>query len=265
MLEPLPTLRPPQYDGSPHARNLPASAALGWLMAGWRDFLASPAPSLAYGALVVVLSYAVLWLLWVTGLSHLVLPAISGFLIVAPLFALGLYEKSWRIERGEGTSFLQMLAVRPAAGGQIIFAGLMLSLLVLLWIRAADLLYALVFGMTAFHGFEEAMVEVFTTPRGWILLASGTVVGGLFAAFSFAISMFSIPMLMSEDRDALTAMGLSFAMTNRNLAPCIAWGAIVALGLALAAGTRLFGLAIIFPILGHGTWHAWRAIGGIRR
>ena len=104
------------------------------------------------------------------------------------------------------------------------------------------------------------MINVFTTVRGWSLIVTGTLVGGLFAAFAFAISVFSVPMLVSSRRDALTAMGTSFAMTVQNLVPMLAWGAIVTAGLAISALTGLLALIVIFPVLGHGTWHAWRAI-----
>ncbi|MFO1138398.1 MAG: hypothetical protein U1E41_04915 [Paracoccus sp. (in: a-proteobacteria)] len=49
-------------------------------------------------------------------------------------------------------------------------------------------------------------------------------------------------------------------MTVQNLVPMLAWGAIVTAGLAISALTGLLALIVIFPVLGHGTWHAWRAI-----
>lgn len=104
-----------------------------------------------------------------------------------------------------------------------------------------------------------------TTVRGWGLIVVGSLVGGLHAAFAFALSLFSVPMMMTERRDALTAMGLSFAMTTQNIRPCLAWGAIVAVSMLLSAATGLLALAVAFPVLGHGTWHAWREIGGPAR
>lgn len=260
MLEPLPTVRTPQRTVSPLARDLPPRAALDWLAAGWRDLRAAPRPSLAYGVFLVALSYVVLWALASAGLLYLALPAISGFLIVGPFLAIGLYEKSRRSSLGEGATLREMLLVRPASGAQLAYAGLLLGLLVLFWLRAADLLYALFFGLTPFPGAGDALLNVLTTLRGWALLVVGTAIGGLFAAFAFALSVFSVPMLVAERRDALTAMGLSFAMTMQNLRPCLAWGAIVATGMALSAVTGLLALAIVFPVLGHGTWHAWQAI-----
>lgn len=262
MLEPLPTLRPPQRPASTLARGLPARTALGWLAAGWRDLRRAPGQSLAYGIFLVLLSYAVLWGLRAMGLLYLALPAIAGFLIIGPFLALGLYEQARSLGEGRPTGLHRMLAVRPESGGQLAYAGLMLALLVLFWLRAADLLYALFFGLAPFPGAEDAVINLFTTPRGWALLVTGTLVGGLFAAFAFALSLFSVPMLLAGQNDALTAMGLSFAMTTANLAPCLAWGAIVAAGMALSAATGLLALAVVFPVLGYGTWHAWRAIGG---
>ena len=257
MLEPLPTLQTRAPVESPHARHLPARAALDWLAAGWRDLARAPGSSLAYGAAVVALSWAVLWGLAAWGLLYLALPALSGFLIVGPFLAVGLYQKSHRLAQDAPTPPLRLPA---GAAGQIAMAGLLLGLLVLFWLRAADLLYALFFGIQPFPGAAEALQNAFTTPRGWALIATGLLVGGLFAAFAFAVSVFSFPMLVSTRRDALTAMGRSFALTAQNLRPMLAWGAIVTAGTALSILTGLTALLLVFPLLGHGTWHAWRAI-----
>lgn len=265
MLEPLPTLRKPQRPVSPYARNLEPRAALDWLAAGWRDFRTNPLPSLAYGVFVVLVSYAVIWLLYAAGLLYLALPATAGFLIVGPFLALGLYEKSRRLDHGQRTTLGQMVVVRTESGAQVAYAGLMLGLLVLSWIRAADLLYALFFGLSPFPGAQDAFINVLTTPRGWALIVVGSAVGGLFAAFAFALSLFSVPRLLAERSDALTALGVSFVMTMQNLGPCLVWGFIVAVGMAVSAATGLLALVVVFPVLGHGTWHAWRAMGGAER
>ncbi|WP_140848888.1 DUF2189 domain-containing protein [Paracoccus sp. FO-3] len=260
MLEPLPTLRTPDRPASALARSLPASEAFAWLSAGWRDFRNGIGQSLAYGIFLVLLSYAILWALGSFGLLYLALPTISGFLIVGPFLAIGLYEKSRALEQDERVSLARMLSVPDVSLGQLAFAGLMLGMLVLFWIRTADLLYALFFGLAPFPGAQEALINVLTTPRGWMLIVVGGAVGGLFAAFAFALSLLSIPMILAERRDALTALGLSFAMTVRNVPVALTWGAIVASGVALSVLTGLVALAVVFPVLGHGTWHAYRAI-----
>ncbi|MBI1173494.1 DUF2189 domain-containing protein [bacterium] len=260
MLEPLPALQPRLRDANPYARNLPRDAGLDWLAAGWADLRRSPAQSLIYGLGVFVLSVLVISGLIRADLPWLIFPALSGFLVIGPLLAIGLYEKSRRLPSPSPATLAQMLLVRPRSGGQLAFAGLLLCLLVLLWLRAADLLYALFFGLLPFPGFDHILSQLLTTPRGWALILTGSAIGGLFAAFAMAISLFSIPMLLERRVDALTALGTSFALTTRNLRAVLPWGAIVTLGFVVSAATGLLGLIVIFPLLGHGTWHAWEAM-----
>ena len=249
MLEPLPALRAPARPPSAYARHLPAATAFTWLAAGWDDFRYRSWTSIAFGLLLVLLSYGVMVGLNMAHLLYLALPAISGFLIVGPFFAVGLYEKSRRRAAGEPFTLRDMLFVRPASGAQLAYAGLLLCLLVLFWLRAADLLYALFFGLTPYPGAGEALLNVFSSPKGWGLIIVGSAVGGLFAAFAFAISAFSVPMLTAKKTDALTALGLSFVMTTHNLKVALAWAAIVVAGIVLSVTTALVGLVVIFPIL----------------
>jgi uncharacterized membrane protein len=260
MLEPLPALEPRLRAPDRFARTLTAGAALGWLAAGWADLRDRPAQSLIYGFAVLALSALVILGLIRAGLPWLIFPALSAFLIAGPLLAIGLYEKSRRRPGDTPATLPQMLLVRPASGGQVVFAGLLLCLLVMLWLRAADLLYALFFGMQPFPGFDRLLAQLLTSPRGGALILTGSAIGGLFAAFAMAISLFSIPMLLERRVDALTALGTSFAITTQNLRAVLPWGAIVTLGFALSAATGLLGLIVIFPLLGHGTWHAWIAL-----
>jgi uncharacterized membrane protein len=130
----------------------------------------------------------------------------------------------------------------------------------LLWMRAAVIIYALFFGLRPFPGIDHISEMLFTTPIGWAMLAVGSVVGALFAGFAFAISAFSVPMMLDQRVDALTAMGSSMALVCKNLPVMLIWGTIV-LGLfLLSLATGLVGLIIVFPLLGHGTWHAYRTM-----
>ena len=157
-------------------------------------------------------------------------------------------------------SLASMIVVRAASGGQIWFTGVLLCLLMLLWMRAAVIVYALFFGLLPFPGLNHVAAVLFTTPTGWALLIVGSVVGALFAAFSFAISVFSIPMMLEERVDALTAMGTSMALVWNNRPVMLTWGAIVLALFLFSLATGLLGLIVVFPVLGHGTWHAYRAI-----
>ena len=256
----LPKIVPPLPRPNPNARDLPRRTAVDWLKAGWADLRTNPVPSLCYGLAVVLLSFFVLWGMLRFEVGYFFLPSLSGFLVLGPLIATGLYEKSRRLEDGKRTGLGGMIFVRPASTYQAIFLGLLLLLLFMLWQRAAFLLYALHMGVRPFPGFDEMLPMIFTTWIGWSLLITGTIIGGLFAAFAFAAGVFAMPMMLEERTDALTAMGISLTLVWNNLEVMLIWGAIVVGLFVVALLTGLLGLIVIFPLLGHATWHAYRSI-----
>jgi uncharacterized membrane protein len=241
-------------------RRLPLFEGFRWLRAGWRDFWTRPGSSIAYGIGVFVLSVLFVWTLVAFGRDYILFPSLAGFMILAPFLAVGLYEKSRAIEEGREAGFGSMLRVRASAGAQVFFTGLLLCMLMLLWNRAAVLLWALFFGVIAFPGLDGVVAVLFGTAYGWAMLLIGTAIGGLFAAFAFAISVFAVPMLLDRRVDALTAMGTSMKLVWNNLAPMIARGAMVLVLFAVCVATGFLGMIVIFPLLGHATWHAYRAV-----
>jgi uncharacterized membrane protein len=256
----IPDLVPPLPREWTWKRNVPRSAAFGWLSAGWRDFTIQPAASISYGVLVFLVSVVTVVGLFALHRDYILFPAFAGFMVVGPVIGIGLYEKSRRIEEGRPVSLWYMIFVKPESGGQILFAGVLLFLLTLLWMRAAVILYALFFGMRPFPGLDHIVPMLFTTEVGWVMLVVGSVVGGLFAAFAFAISAFSIPMLLSQRTDALTAMGTSMALVWNNLPVMLTWAAIMLALIFAGIATGLLGMIVVFPVLGHGSWHAYRAM-----
>lgn len=251
---------PPAPAAARRQRNLPAGTAFAWLATGWRDLWRTPLPSLAYGFIVFAVSLAIIWGLFRFGVDYVLFPALAGFMVVGPLIAIGLYQKSRDLEEQRPPSLARMILVRAASGAQVWFTGAILCLLMLVWMRAAVIIYALFFGWRPFPGLDDVARMLLTTPEGWGMLVVGTAVGGLFAAFSFAISLFAIPMLLAERTDAFTAMGTSISLVWNNMAPMLAWGAIVLALFLLSLATGLLGLIVIFPLLGHATWHGYRAI-----
>jgi len=256
----IPAVLPPLPRDRKLDRGYAPAVALQWLGAGWRDFMAQPGTSLLYGVGVFAVSAAIVAGIFAFGWDYILFPAFAGFMVVGPLLAVGLYEKSRRLAAGAPVSLAGMIFVRPASAGQLLFTGVLLCGLMLLWMRAAVIIYALFFGLLPFPGLENVAAVLFTTPTGWALLFVGTVVGALFAAFSFAVSAFSVPMMLEERVDALTAMGTSMQLVWNNLPAMLAWGVIVLALFVLSLVTGLLGLIVVFPVLGHGTWHAWRAI-----
>lgn len=258
----LPATVPPLPREKKLARNLPASTAFAWLRAGWHDTIAPPHFSLAYGVAVFAISLAIVWMLFAFGLDYILFPALAGFMVVGPIIAVGLYEKSRLLMQEERMPLRALLLLRAKSGGQIFFVGVILTMLMLLWMRAAVIVYALFFGLRPFPGLDHVAEMLFLTPLGWAMLIVGTLVGGLFAAFAFSISVFSVPMLLEKRVDALTAMGTSMAMVWNNLPVMLAWGAIVLVLMTLSIAAGLAGLIITFPLVGHATWHAYEAMRG---
>ena len=241
-----------------YKRDVSYKVVFGWLGQGWRDLWTQPVPSLLYGVAVFLVSLVFIVYMYETGRDYFLFPALAGFMIVGPLVAAGLYLKSREIENGQRVSLRTMMTVRPLAGAQVFFTGMVLTMLMLLWMRAAVLIYALFFGVRAFPGLDHVATMLITTPVGWAMLAVGSLIGSLFAGFAFAISVFSIPMLLDHKVDAMTAMGVSLAIVWNNLGPMLLWGAIVLALFLICVATGLIGLIAIFPWLGHATWHAYR-------
>lgn len=228
----------------------PTVQVLGWLKSGYSDFCSRPFSALAYGIVFFFLSWATICGLWLTGLEWMLLPAVAGALLVGPVVAVGLYQISRTLE--------DSVKNEVAAPGQIALVGVTLMVLLLVWLRAATIIFALFFGLKPFPGFIELLSTIFLTVEGIALLVVGSIVGGLFAAFTFAISVYSLPMLVNENIDAFTAMGRSFSKAAHNMAITLRWGAVITLLMFVGFATGLVGMVIIFPVLGFATWHAYR-------
>lgn len=256
----IPAVVPPLPRARTWARNVTPADAFGWLAAGWRDCWVRPASSFGYGLLVFLVSIGTIWGLLRMGWDYIVFPAFTGFVVIGPFLAIALYEKSRRIAAGEPVSLAAMIFVRPKSGGQILFTGVLLAMLVSAWIRAAVMIYALFFGVRPFPGIDHLLMTLVATPTGWGMLAVGSAVGAVFAFAAFALSAFSIPMLLDQRVDALTAMGTSAALVVHNLPAMLTWGVLVFVLFASSAATGFLGMIVVFPLLGHGTWHAYRAI-----
>ena len=256
----LPAVTLPLPTPNKWARALKVADPFSWLAQGWRDLTTQAAVSLAYGVTIFVVSVLLIAGLFALKRDYILFPAFAGFMVIGPILAVGLYEKSRRLEAGLPISWRNLVLVRPRSGGQILFTGVLLCLLMIVWMRAAVIIYALFFGLVAFPGLDRIAPMLFSTPVGWAMLIVGTAVGGLFASFSFAISAFSIPMLLEERTDALTAMGSSIALVCNNLRIMLIWAAIVLALFLLSLATAMFGLIVIYPLLGHATWHAYRAV-----
>lgn len=225
---------------------LPWSAPLHWLRLGWADFRRAPALSLLFGGVILLVSVAVSALAWSLGRFALLALLLSGFVFVAPLIAVGLYCVSRELEAGrEPTLRHSFVLARRVVGQAGVFALAQLVIL-MLWVRAGMMVEAFVL---VEPGSTVALVE---------FLAIGSAVGSVFAGLTFAIAVFSLPMIADRDVDMVTAGVSSVNAVLRNKGVLLLWAGLIVLLTALGFATAYLGLVVVMPWLAYSAWHAYR-------
>lgn len=228
-------------------RKLGTTAALGWLRAGFDDFRRAPRQSLSYGAVMAAISLLVAALGYQFGSYWLLLALASGFIFVAPAFAMGLYAISAALERGERPSLRRCVREGLSHLGDELIFGLILLVVFLIWARAASMLHV-------FFPIEGPT----DVTRLATFLGIGSAVGSVFALIIFSASAFSLPMMMDRRVDAITAVVTSINAVLRNKPAMAVWVAMIVLAVLIGFATALIGFAVTLPLIGHATWHAYR-------
>ena len=234
-------------------RNIPLLRPLGWLARGWRDLMRCPLPGLlhglllaAFGGALIVLAHHQFWLL--SG-------AFTGFLLVAPVAATGLYAVSRALEKGQRAD----LAVAVAAWKperRLVTFGLLLALAGTGWVLTSASLIT---------GFAPAPVA---TPIDFLrvvvlneqspLFEIWLAMGAFLAAPVFASSVVAIPLLLDRQVSVLAAVLTSWRVVQAHPAPLALWAALLMLLTVVGMATMLLGLVVVVPWLSHASWHAYR-------
>ena len=230
-----------------------------WMRDGWVSFNASWRASAKIGALVVLVSLALVLTLYKTGNAAFIPAAYGAFALVGPLIATLIYGISRELEETSGkVRRLRDVSLRPTSPEQTGFIGFTLLLIVMVWGLLAILLYALAVGLGAPMKGEDFINFVLSTPQGLIMASIGTIIGAVLALIGYSIAAVSIPLVFDRDIDALSAMAASVNVVIQNPMTMLSWAFAISVIVALCAPLLFLPMIVIFPWLGHVTWHAYR-------
>jgi uncharacterized membrane protein len=249
------------HSPAPAVRKISVADVRDALSKGFEDFEAYRSDVLFVGVIYAAVGLVLARLAFGSDLLPLVFPLASGFAIIGPFAAIGLYEMSRRREQGAEVTWANAFDVfkAPAVGG-IAALGFMLVMLFLVWLAAAWGIYALTLGPAEPVSLNAFAHDVFFTPAGWTLIVAGVGVGFLFAVFAMSISVVAFPLLIDRDVGLDTAVATSIRAVRENPVPMAAWGLIVTGSLVLGSIPVFIGLVAVIPILGHATWHLYRKL-----
>jgi len=251
----------PAAEGLPAIRRIGTSAVWRALRLGWDDFMANPT-QLVFLAII----YPVIGMVAAAGaagrdLMPLVWPLLSGFALVGPVAALGVYELSRRREQGLPVSWVNAFDVRHSPSLPAILAlGVLLLAIFVAWLFTAEAIYRGSFGRMVPASTADFLAMLTGTPGGRRLMVLGNFAGFLFAAAVLALTVISFPLLLDRPVGAGAAIRASLRAVALNPVPMALWGLVVAVVLLVASIPLFVGLAVAVPVLGHATWHLYRAV-----
>lgn len=240
----------------PPVRQVALTRPLHWLALGWRDLTRVPVPSLLHGMLVSAGAWIILGItlkFW-----YLLPGAFSGFLLVGPILATGLYELSRQLEAGHRPGMQDVIAAWKRGTRPLVWLGLILMLAGTAWVLVSAVLFAL-FVSAPITGLSSVVRHIVLS-EGSMLFPVWITLGGLGASLVFAATVVSAPMLLDRDVDMVTAISTSIRAVGENPIPMVFWAVLIMLLTAAALLTLMLGLVLAIPWIGHATWHAYRDV-----
>ncbi|MCR9177159.1 MAG: DUF2189 domain-containing protein [Alphaproteobacteria bacterium] len=229
--------------------------------AGVRDTLARPALSLFFGLVYAVFGICLITGLLVADQIWIAIAAGVGFPLVAPFLAAGLYEMSRRLKRGEAFSAGDIFTVIFRQQRRE-FSIMSFVILFVFWIWAYQVRIVLALNIhhQGYGSISDLTAALFTTTGGLTFLAIGTVIGAVLATVLYAITVISMPLLLDKNVDFVTAMITSVKTVLASPMIMLGWGAVIGGVTLLAIVPGFLGVILVFPVLGHTTWHLYERL-----
>lgn len=245
------------HDKQAASSGVTLASPLCWLARGWRDLRNAPLPGLVHGLCVVLFGAL---LLAVAGQQFWLLAgAFSGFMLVAPVVATGLYAVSRGLEQGRKVGLGEVIVLWRSRDSRLVAFGLLLALAGTGWVLTSASLLALL-APEPVNSLADFLQHVVLADSPF-LFELWMLMGGLLAAPVFASSVLTLPMLLDRDCSLWNAVRASWrAVADYPLAMAW-WAVLIVLLVLLGLLTGLIGLLVVVPVLGHASWHAYRELG----
>lgn len=254
------TMQPDRNPAAPFIRSPAMSDLTAALKAGLRDFIRAPHYGLFFSLFYVLGGIGIVYLLIRTEMSWAVLPIVMGFPLLGPFAGIGFYEVSRRMQAGEPLKFREVLTVMSRQNAsQVSTLAATVLIYFLFWNFLAHMIFALHMGLAVMTNVTSSF-EVYLTWNGIQMLAIGTAVGAGLSYVLFAMTVFSLPMLLDRNIDFISAMITSFVAVRDNPKVMLTWAAIVVILLGIGMLSAFLGLFIVLPVLGHATWHLYARV-----
>ncbi len=235
-------------------RRVPVLRPLGWLARGWTDLMTCPGPGLLHGLVLAVFG----GVLFYVARNHfwLLAGAFSGFLLVAPILAIGLYAVSRAISRGEKPNLRTALAAWKPNDGRLVIFGVLLAFAGTGWVMtSASLITTL--GQGLIHTPSDFLKRVVLTDQDH-LFEIWLAMGAVLAAPVFASTVVALPLLLDRQVGVLGAVFTSWKVVLEHPLPMALWAGLIMLLTGLGMATLMLGLVVVVPWLSHASWHAYR-------
>lgn len=230
-----------------NCRQLDWVAPLRWLKLGLKDVFKAPLASLGLGFLMSGAIAVMALLAWRTGSGFILFCLLAGWVFAAPIACIGTYAISAQLERGPTVSVKRVVrACLQRYIGTILVYALVLLVIFLIWARASSMV-----SVFLPHSGDAQMAEMS------VYFAVLTIISGIFLGIIYTASVFSLPMIMHRDVDAITAVITSINAVLRNKAVMALWAVLIALGIIAGLLTLGIGLIVILPAIGHAVWHGY--------
>lgn len=248
--------RPTDGGAVPRVRTIALLRPLEWLARGWRDLHDCLGPSLLHGLIVAFGGLAIVTLTLQT--TALMPGALTGFLLVGPILATGLYELSRRKAAGERPRLAHVIDAWRRGTRPLVALGVLLLLAATAWVLVSALLFKLFVPVPLDTPMRFLRYAV--AGQGGRLFLLWLLAGGLGAALVFSLTVVSAPLLLDRRVGLRTALLASVRAVGDNPLPMALWAALIMVATALSMATLMIGFVFAVPVIGHATWHAYRDV-----